>query len=229
MAVLNISNKRVQSVVLAVTGLFLCLALLFFLPVPVPHKLCLPVGALAVASLWLAPWEVMLGLLFSAIGDYFGSCGIFLAQMGSFAVGHIFYIIFFLRRFHRRVEPDRKMTAKAKGYFMMLSICVFALLLLVFLRVVPCVPAGVLRVGVSIYAVLICFMLLSALMQRSLLYALGTLLFVISDFILAWNRFVEPVPFHDILILGTYFAAQWLIFVRATPYRVPHPVHLLRF
>lgn len=60
-----------------------------------------------------------MALFFSILGDYFGSCGIFLAQMGSFAVGHIFYIIFFLRRFHRKVEPDRKMTAKAKGYFQM--------------------------------------------------------------------------------------------------------------
>lgn len=95
-----------------------------------------------------------------------------------------------------------------------------ALLALVFVRVVPCAPAGVLRVGVSIYAVL---------MQRSLLYALGALLFVISDFILAWNKFVEPVPYREILVLGTYLSAQWLLFVRATPYRVKHPVHLLRF
>ena len=111
----------------------------------------------------------------------------------------------------------------------MLSICVLSLLALVFVRVVPCAPAGVLRAGVSIYAVLICTMLLAALMQRSLLYALGALLFVISDFILAWNKFVEPVPYRDILVLGTYLSAQWLLFVRATPYRVKHPVHLLRF
>jgi hypothetical protein len=41
--------------------------------------------------------------------------------------------------------------------------------------------------------------------------------------------FVEPVPYRDYLVLGTYYAAQWLLFIRATPYRVPHPVHLLRF
>ena len=229
MSILKMNEKRVRPVVFVVTGLFLCLTALFFAPVDIPHKLCLPMGVLVLSSLWLTPWEIFMALFFSILGDYFGSCGIFLAQMGAFAVGHIFYIIFFVRRFHRKVEPDRKMTAKAKGYFMMLSICVLSLLALVFVRVVPCVPAGVLRAGVSIYAVLICAMLLAALMQRSLLYALGALLFVISDFILAWNKFVEPVPYRDILVLGTYLSAQWLLFVRATPYRVKHPVHLLRF
>ena len=202
---------------------------MFFAPVPIPHKLCLPMGVLVVSSLWLTPWEIFMALFFSILGDWFGSCGSFLPQMGSFAVGHMFYILFFIRRFLCKVERDRKMTAKAKGYFMMLAICVLALMTMVFAKVVPCVPSGVLRIGVSIYAVLICTMLFSALLQRSMFYAVGALLFVISDFILAWNKFVEPVPYRDALVLGTYLSAQWFLFVRSTPYRVKHPVHLLRF
>ena len=116
-----------------------------------------------------------------------------------------------------------------KGYLLMLGICTAALLSFVFVKIVPSASAGVLRIGVSIYAMLICTMLYTALMQRSSLYALGAVLFVISDFILAWNKFVEPVPYRTILVIGTYLSAQWLLFVRATPYRVPHPVHLLRF
>ena len=229
MSIIKIDERRVKPVVFAVTGLFLCLSVLFFAPVPIPHKLCLPMGVLVVSSLWLTPWEISLALFFSILGDWFGSCGSFLPQMGSFAVGHMFYILFFIRRFHRKVERDRKMTAKAKGYFMMLAICVLALMTMVFAKVVPCVPSGVLRIGVSIYAVLICTMLFSALLQRSLFYAIGALLFVISDFILAWNKFVEPVSYRDALVLGTYLSAQWFLFVRSTPYRVKHPVHLLRF
>ena len=229
MSVIKIDERRLKPVVFAVTGLFLCLSVLFFAPVPIPHKLCLPMGVLVASSLWLTPWEIFLALLFSILGDWFGSCGSFLPQMGSFAVGHMFYILFFIRRFLRKVERDRKMTAKAKGYIMMLAICVLTLMAMVFVRVVPSVPSGVLRVGVSIYAVLICTMLFSALLQRSLFYAVGALLFVISDFILAWNKFVEPVPYRDALVLGTYLSAQWFLFVRSTPYRVKHPVHLLRF
>lgn len=225
----SVSDKLVKPLVLSVSVFFLGLIALFFAPVQIPHKLCFPVGLLCLASIWLAPWEICLALLFSALGDLAGSCGNFLAQMGSFAVGHVFYIVFFVRRYLRKVEPDRKLTSKAKGYLTMMGLCIAALMALVFVKVVPCAPAGVLRTGVSIYAVIICVMLFAAMLQRSLLYALGALLFVVSDFILAWNMFVEPVPYRDYLVLGTYYAAQWLLFIRATPYRVPHPVHLLRF
>jgi len=39
----------------------------------------------------------------------------------------------------------------------------------------------------------------------------GALLFVASDSALAWNRFRGAFPGAQTLVLGTYFAAQWLI------------------
>lgn len=226
MAILKMKQTRVKPVVFAVTALFLVGTAIFFSPLEIPHKLCIPMGVIVLSSFWLTPWEITLALLFSIIGDYAGSCHNFIAQMGSFAVAHIFYVVFFIRRFIRK---DYKLTSKMKGYLLMLGICTAALLSFVFVKIVPSAPAGVLRIGVSIYAILICSMLYTALMQRSSLYALGAVLFVISDFILAWNKFVEPVPYRTILVIGTYLSAQWLLFVRATPYRVPRPVHLLRF
>ena len=183
-------------------------------------------GLIVLSSLWLTPWEITLALVFSLIGDYAGSCHNFMAQMGSFAVAHLFYIAFFIRRYIRK---DYKITAKVKGYLFMLGICTAALLSFVFLKIVPEAPAGVLRIGVSIYAILICTMLYTALMQRSSIYALGAVLFVISDFILAWNKFVEPVPYRTLLVIGTYLSAQYLLFIRSTPYKVPKPVYLMRF
>lgn len=226
MALLKINEKYVKQAVFAVTVLFLIAEALFFAPISIPHKLCLPVGVLVLSSLWLTPWEIFFALLFSVLGDYAGTCKIFLLQMGSFAVAHIFYVLFFVRRFIRK---EYRLTAKMKGYMLMLAICTGSLLMLVFTKVVPSAPAGVLRIGAGIYALLICSMLYAALMQRSVFYAIGALLFVISDFILAWNKFIEPVPYRDALVLGTYFAAQWFLFIRSTPYRVSHPVHLLRF
>ena len=41
--------------------------------------------------------------------------------------------------------------------------------------------------------------------------ALGGLLFVVSDALLAFNRFHAPLPLAGLLILATYWAAQWLI------------------
>ena len=226
MAILKMKESCVKPVVFAVTALFLVGTAIFFSPLEIPHKLCIPMGIIAVSSFWLTPWEISLALVFSLIGDYAGSCHNFMAQMGSFAVAHIFYVLFFIRRYIRK---DYKMTAKMKGYLLMLGICAAALLSFIFMKIVPAAPAGVLRIGVSIYVILICTMLYTALMQRSLFYALGALLFVVSDFILAWNKFIEPVPYRTILVIGTYLSAQLLLFIRATPYRVPHPVHLMRF
>ena len=205
---------------LVTTAWFLVLAVLFFLPVAIPHKLVFPVALLCLASLRLTPWQISAALFFSALGDWFGTCNNFLAQMGSFAVAHLFYIWFFVKRYLTKVEHDKKLTARAKGYLAMLVVCVSALLAVAFAVVAPGVPAGVVRVGVCIYAVVISFMMVGGMLQRSTLYALGVLMFVFSDFILAWNKFVEPVPYRNYLVLGSYFLAQWLLFVRSTPYRI---------
>jgi uncharacterized membrane protein YhhN len=72
-------------------------------------------------------------------------------------------------------------------------------------------------------------MLFSALMQRSSLYALGAVLFVFSDFILAWNKFVDPIQHSGLLIMTTYYLGQYLLFIRSTPYRVKPGLRTLRF
>ena len=47
--------------------------------------------------------------------------------------------------------------------------------------------------------------------EGSGLAAAGALLFAASDSLLAWNRFKESFRAAQALVLGTYFAAQWLI------------------
>jgi uncharacterized membrane protein YhhN len=219
----------VKPMVFGSTAAYLILAALYTIPLTQNNALYLPVGFLCLISLWLTPWEISLALLFSALGDFAGSCNCLLPQIGAFTVAQVLYTIFFIRRYHRKVETDRKLTEKAKGYLAMTSFCVISLLTLILVKVVPAAPAGIIQTGVGTYGFVICIMMFAALLQRSMLYAFGALLFVISDFLLAWNLFIESVPYASALILGTYFAAQWLLFVRATPYRVSHPVHLLRF
>ena len=229
MAILKLKEKHIGPVALAATGLFLCASVFFFMPVDLAHKITIPVGILTVASLWLCPWQMTMAFLFSALGDYMGSCHNFLGQMGFFAVGHIWFIIYFFQRYFSKVEPDRKLTGKAKGYLTIVIFCTLALLSVVFFKIAPDAPAGIIRIGVCIYACLICTMMVMALLQRSSLFALGALFFVFSDFILAWNKFVEPVPHRDYLVLVTYFLAQWLLFIRSTKYRVAPEMRILRF
>lgn len=229
MGILKIKESKIKAAAISATAVYLALTVFFFLPFDIPHKITPCVSALFIASLWLCPWQISLALLFSALGDHFGSCSNFLAQMGFFALGHIWFIVYFISRYFKKVEPDRKLTGKAKGYLAMVIFCATVLLCVVFFRIVPLVPPGVLTIGVSIYAILICTMLVSAMLQRSSLFALGAILFVFSDFILAWNKFVEPVPYRHYLVLVPYFLAQWLLFIRATKYRIAPEMRLMRF
>lgn len=229
MSTFKLQEKRTPALAWTSTGLFLAASIVFFLPLEVPHKVTFPVGILTLASLWLCPWQITLALLFSAAGDYFGSCGNFLGQMGSFALAHAMYIVYFADRYFTKVERDRKLTPKMKGYLAMVIFCILTLLAVVFTRIVPAAEPGIIRTGVAIYACLISAMMLLALLQRSSLFALGAVLFVFSDFILAWNMFVEPVPFRNYLVLVTYFLAQWLLFIRTTPYRVAPEMRIMRF
>lgn len=229
MAIFTLNEKHVKPAALAAAGFFVLFAAVFFSPLQIPHKITFTLASAFVASLWLCPWQISLALFFSALGDYFGSCHNFLAQMGFFALGHVFYVWFFVRRWLTKVEKDRKLTAKAKGLAFLLLIMVAALLAVVFTKIVPCTPEGVIRTGVCIYAILISTMLYFALMQRSSLYAIGAVLFVFSDFILAWNKFVEPIEYSRYLIMIPYYLGQFLLFMRSTPYRVRPGLRELRF
>jgi uncharacterized membrane protein YhhN len=229
MSTFKLQEKRTPALAWTSTGLFLAASIVFFLPLEVPHKVTFPVGILTLASLWLCPWQITLALLFSAAGDYFGSCGNFLGQMGSFALAHAMYIVYFADRYFTKVERDRKLTPKMKGYLAMVIFCILTLLAVVLTRIAPAAEPGIIRIGVIVYACLISAMMLLALLQRSSLFALGAVLFVFSDFILAWNMFVEPVPYRQYLVLVPYFLAQWLLFIRATPYRVAPEMRIMRF
>lgn len=223
------NEKRTSAAAVSSSIFFLLASILFFLPVEIPHKVTIPVAILAVSALWLCPWQICAAMIFCAIGDYMGSCDNFLAQMGFFAIGHIWFIAFFIRRYFTKVEKDMKLTSKAKGYLAMVVFCTLALLVTAFFKIVPNAEPGIIKAGVGIYACIISTMLLTALLQRSSLYALGAVLFVFSDFIIAWNMFVEPVPYRTYLVLVTYYLAQWLLFIRATPYRVAPEMRLMRF
>ena len=229
MGILKMNDRFIKPAVLVSTGLYLALAILFFLPVHIPHKLAFPVFYLFLAGLWLLPWQMCMAMLFSALGDYMGSCGNFIFQMAFFGIAHIWIITYFIKRYREKVEPDGKLTAKAKGYLGMVIFCTVALLAMAFTTVIHEAPNGIEKIGASCYAVIISTMLFMGLLQRSSLYALGAVIFVTSDFILAWHRFIEPVPYRNYLVLITYYLAQWLLFIRSTKYRVKKPIRLLRF
>ena len=58
-------------------------------------------------------------------------------------------------------------------------------------------------------------MLAMSALQRQWTFAAGAALFLLSDMILSWNKFVSPVPYSNILIMTTYYSGQLLIWLTA--------------
>ena len=81
---------------------------------------------------------------------------------------------------------------------------------------------GDMNVPVLLYIVVIMFMIWQALGQyvqtretRALFALIGAIFFVFSDTALAVNRFSSPIDLDRLIVLGTYFFAQWLIALSA--------------
>jgi uncharacterized membrane protein YhhN len=80
-------------------------------------------------------------------------------------------------------------------------------------------PAA-LRLPVAAYVLVIALMAAQAWARQAalpgrpaLLVALGACCFMLSDSLLATNRFVQPLPMAQLWVLASYYAAQVLIVV----------------
>jgi uncharacterized membrane protein YhhN len=74
------------------------------------------------------------------------------------------------------------------------------------------------KIPVSLYAFVISTMLLMSIKAyfewkkpANLLVLIGAVLFVVSDSILAINKFYTPLPMSSFLIMSTYLGAQFFI------------------
>lgn len=140
-------------------------------------------------------------LLFSAIGDLCGELGMFIPQIAMFAVAHILYAAFFFRRLH----------------FDRLSLSAVALLAIAGISLgaylIPHIGNPLERVFCGAYIVIISVMAASATLQRCPLkwfYAVAALIFMASDATIAFNKFVGHIPNAGVIIMATYFAAQYI-------------------
>jgi uncharacterized membrane protein YhhN len=162
---------------------------------------------MAVACLREVPsgyrWSLVAGLGCSAVGDAFLMSGgrYFLPGLCSFLSAHICYIVGFTRdsRF-----GEHKLPFACWGlYSLILVLCLW-----------PGVSQG-LRIPVLFYTVALSGMAAQAASRAAGLKetpavfgAVGAGLFVVSDSLLAYQKFREPLAYGHALVLGTYFAAQ---------------------
>ncbi len=141
------------------------------------------------------------GLAISALADLLIEFS-FLAGLGAFLVAHLFYIAAFLGK-----EPR----------FSGLRLLPFAAWAVLVLPVLAG-RAGPLALPVCLYGVVIFAMMWRAAAavqgpgwNASVMGLVGAILFGVSDTLLGYSRFVAPLPASNVLIMGTYWAAQALI------------------
>ena len=191
------------------TLLFAAGAALFFTNAAViPYKVAYPVLLLSLSLVYirLKP-QITVGAarLLSAVGDAAGAGGMFIPQMLFFALAHGAYMCYFL--------PQAQVAPRPFVWPVLT-----ALLLFLFVCIVPRAADPAERAGVAVYGLVVAGMLYSALQYRGAYAAwfrLAALLFVFSDSVIAWGRFVAPVPCRTYVVMITYYAAQYLFYLFA--------------
>lgn len=156
---------------------------------------------------------LILALTFSWIGDIillFADCGeiYFILGLVSFLIAHILFIRLFLK------QPTRN--SPNKLYFAIGVLVVACYLFCMLYVLYP--TLGTLKIPVSVYAFTISLMLAMAIRgsltwqkPMHLLLLNGAFAFVVSDSILAMNKFYTNLPNASLLIMSTYIVAQYLI------------------
>jgi len=161
---------------------------------------------------------ILLGMAFSCIGDIFLMLPFdaFVPGLIAFLLAHVCYIVAFRAGFR-----------SGQGLlFSAALLAVFAGINLAGLW--PLLPND-LRIPVVVYVVVLALMATLALARAwtnnaatpsaptsARWAAIGAVLFVISDSVLAWDRFGGGLPAATLCVLGTYYAAQYCI-ARSVP------------
>ncbi|MHA6481854.1 lysoplasmalogenase [Paenibacillus sp. strain BS8-2] len=164
---------------------------------------------------------IVTGLVFSIGGDtllLLPDDPWFVFGLGSFLIGHLFYVAAMATRWLNSTKSQEK-TAKSKqeGFAIGFTagIMIIAYSITMGSRFYESIMADESQSGlwipVVIYIAVIGAMGWTAIMSRNVVAICGALLFMASDSILAWNKFVGEVPMSGVLIMSTYFAAQLLI------------------
>lgn len=140
------------------------------------------------------------GLIFCMFGD--GLIIWFVVGLTAFLIGHIFYTIGFFKIWEYSLARFLSfIPILAYGIFMSSE----------FVKALHNRNENELIIPVILYIAVISLMFWSAIMSGQLYAIIGSLLFVISDSVLAWNKFISSIPFSGSIIMITYYLAQFLI------------------
>ena len=164
---------------------------------PLPILLLAGWATVNVQDSWLVA-----ALLLSAAGDIalgLDSERYFVYGLSFFLLAHVAYAVVFGR------------TIEFTPLAILPLLIILALSLWLLPRLLP--RLGQLRIPVLCYVGVIIIMSVLGVLHSpfSIMLATGAIIFMVSDATIALDKFVEPVPNRDFLVMATYYLAQYLI------------------
>ena len=185
------------------------------------HWACKP---LATALIFLLAWRaqptvsvryrswILVGIVCSLLGDVFLMLpqDLFVPGLLAFLLGHLCFIMAFLRDSRFSTRPLLLLASLGYGainlYLLWDSIAAsLRLPVIVYVVVLACM-GGQALVRARVFALRGDAQAASA--RRA---AIGAIFFMLSDSLLAWNRFHAAIPLSSLWVLSTYYLALWWI------------------
>lgn len=152
------------------------------------------------------------GLFFSWVGDILlevpgGGEVMFMAGLGGFLLSLLLYAFVFF------ATPGKNEVSHGR-FYLLIPVLLYGITMGFYLYD----HLGEMRLPVLVYETVMISMLAGAVSRIGkinrtsyIMVLTGAILFIISDSVLAVNKFVQPVSLSTLIIMGTYIAAQWLI------------------
>lgn len=152
-------------------------------------------------------YYLLVGLLFSALGDLFllNHSKHFIKGLASFLIAHIVYIIGFLS-----IHSNKEIYTDRSSLICLTFLTLAALLYMWYIRPHIMQQHQSISFLLSVYAyiLIISSMVYIAWLTSQDWLIIGALLFYLSDFTLSWNKFVREFKSADLIIMSTYYGAQ---------------------
>ena len=160
---------------------------------------------------------IIIALIFSWIGDITLQLtqfqeSFFLVGLGSFLITQLIYMVAFF------ITPGKN-TLFFRKIYLLIPVALYGWGILWLLSA----GLGDMKLPVTVYTVVILSMLLAAVnrekkvnRQSFLLVLAGAILFVLSDSMIAINKFSQPFELARIAIMSSYITAQYLIAIGCT-------------
>ena len=152
----------------------------------------------------------IMALIFSFFGDVFllfsGEL-YFIIGLVSFLIAHFLFIKIVVARIQK--TPIVRIISSVILFFMVFSLLIFVLKNSLGELLIPVIIYGL---TISTFGAVSLIDYLNTNSKKSLLMLIGASVFIVSDAVLAINKFYESVHIFEIIVMITYVLAQYLIY-----------------